>query len=193
MWQPAGKYSTLNLVIFLRNTNTTQPRNSKKIHEPELTISNQPTSYLTYLLPVLRCKNISITDLILFPPRSHQVPSHASFFRNAAACQYVALTMLNCPSKDVERGEVLIFKEVSWQTVRIEAKSTVSQDLTPLRYYYNIWASVCACRTQSFDRQMAGRSPLSELTEFKRITTFKEKAQYFINTLLVPNPVRSSQ
>ena len=39
--------------------------------------------------------------------------------------------------KDVDKGEVLIFKEVSWQTVRIEAKSTVSQDLTPLRLITN--------------------------------------------------------
>lgn len=39
--------------------------------------------------------------------------------------------------KELDRGEVLIFKELSWQTVRIEAKSTVSEDLTPLRLITN--------------------------------------------------------
>lgn len=39
--------------------------------------------------------------------------------------------------KDTDRGELLIFKELSWQTVRIEAKSTVSEDLTPLRLITN--------------------------------------------------------
>ena len=39
--------------------------------------------------------------------------------------------------KDVDRGELLIFKELSWQTVRIEAKSTMSEDLTPLRLITN--------------------------------------------------------
>ncbi len=38
--------------------------------------------------------------------------------------------------QDLDRGEVLIFKELSWQTVRIEARSTVNKDLTPLRYKY---------------------------------------------------------
>jgi len=39
--------------------------------------------------------------------------------------------------KDADLAEVLIFKEISWQTVRIEAKSTVNQDLTPLRLITN--------------------------------------------------------
>ena len=39
--------------------------------------------------------------------------------------------------KELERGEVLIFKELSWQTVRIEARSTVATDLTPLRLITN--------------------------------------------------------
>lgn len=39
--------------------------------------------------------------------------------------------------KEPERGEVLIFKELEWQTVRIEAKSTVDQNLTPLRLLTN--------------------------------------------------------
>lgn len=39
--------------------------------------------------------------------------------------------------KDVDKGEVLIFKELSWQTVRIEARSTVATDLTPLRLITN--------------------------------------------------------
>ena len=39
--------------------------------------------------------------------------------------------------KDTDRGELLIFKELSWQTVRIEAKSTMSEDLTPLRLITN--------------------------------------------------------
>jgi hypothetical protein len=37
--------------------------------------------------------------------------------------------------KDMEKGEVLLFKEMSWQTVRIEAKSTVCEELTPLRSF----------------------------------------------------------
>jgi len=39
--------------------------------------------------------------------------------------------------KEMERGEVLVFKELSWQTVRIEARSTVATDLTPLRLITN--------------------------------------------------------
>lgn len=39
--------------------------------------------------------------------------------------------------KDTDRGELLIFKELSWQTVRIEAKSTMNEDLTPLRLITN--------------------------------------------------------
>ena len=39
--------------------------------------------------------------------------------------------------KDTDKGELLIFKELSWQTVRIEAKSTMNDDLTPLRLITN--------------------------------------------------------
>ena len=39
--------------------------------------------------------------------------------------------------KDLDKGEVLVFKELSWQTVRIEARSSVSEDLTPLRLITN--------------------------------------------------------
>ena len=39
--------------------------------------------------------------------------------------------------KDMDRGEVLVFKEISWQTVRIEARSTVATELTPLRLITN--------------------------------------------------------
>jgi len=39
--------------------------------------------------------------------------------------------------KDLEKGEVLTFKELSWQTVRIEARSSVQEDLTSLRLITN--------------------------------------------------------
>lgn len=39
--------------------------------------------------------------------------------------------------KDPTRGLILIFKELSWQTVRIEASSTQDQSLTPLRLLTN--------------------------------------------------------
>ncbi|RZB39563.1 UHRF1-binding protein 1-like [Asbolus verrucosus] len=39
--------------------------------------------------------------------------------------------------KDPEKGQLLIFKELEWQTVRIEAKSTVDKNLTPLRLLTN--------------------------------------------------------
>lgn len=39
--------------------------------------------------------------------------------------------------KDPERGQLLIFKELEWQTVRIEAQSTKDKDLTPLRLLTN--------------------------------------------------------
>ena len=39
--------------------------------------------------------------------------------------------------KDTDKGELLTFKELSWQTVRIEAKSTKNDDLTPLRLITN--------------------------------------------------------
>nr|XP_018902773.1 PREDICTED: UHRF1-binding protein 1-like [Bemisia tabaci] len=35
--------------------------------------------------------------------------------------------------KDVDRGQILIFKELQWQNVRIEAKSITEKDLPPLR------------------------------------------------------------
>ncbi|KAI8118593.1 UHRF1-binding protein 1-like [Lucilia cuprina] len=39
--------------------------------------------------------------------------------------------------KDTHRGIILIFKELSWQTVRIEASSTQDKSLTPLRLLTN--------------------------------------------------------
>ncbi|XP_076064331.1 bridge-like lipid transfer protein family member 3B isoform X3 [Oratosquilla oratoria] len=39
--------------------------------------------------------------------------------------------------KDPDRGELLIFKEVTWQTLKIEAKSTNDLTLTPLRLITN--------------------------------------------------------
>lgn len=39
--------------------------------------------------------------------------------------------------KDGTNGQILIFKELSWQTVRIEASSTQDQTLTPLRLLTN--------------------------------------------------------
>lgn len=39
--------------------------------------------------------------------------------------------------KDAEKGIILIFKELSWQTVRIEASSTQDKSLTPLRLLTN--------------------------------------------------------
>jgi hypothetical protein len=39
--------------------------------------------------------------------------------------------------KDTARGEILLFKEIEWQTVRIEAKSTENANLTPLRLLTN--------------------------------------------------------
>lgn len=39
--------------------------------------------------------------------------------------------------KDTQYGHILIFKELSWQTVRIEASSTQDKTLTPLRLLTN--------------------------------------------------------
>lgn len=39
--------------------------------------------------------------------------------------------------KDPTKGQILIFKELSWQTVRIEASSTQDKSLTPLRLLTN--------------------------------------------------------
>ena len=39
--------------------------------------------------------------------------------------------------RDPDRGEVLIFKELQWQTVKIEARSTLDQGLSPLRLITN--------------------------------------------------------
>ncbi|XP_015191800.1 PREDICTED: UHRF1-binding protein 1 isoform X1 [Polistes dominula] len=39
--------------------------------------------------------------------------------------------------KDPDRGQLLIFKELEWQTVRIEAQSTKDTNLTPLRLLTN--------------------------------------------------------
>ncbi|XP_015598696.1 UHRF1-binding protein 1-like isoform X2 [Cephus cinctus] len=39
--------------------------------------------------------------------------------------------------KDPDRGQLLIFKELEWQTVRIEARSTKDKELTPLRLLTN--------------------------------------------------------
>ena len=39
--------------------------------------------------------------------------------------------------RDPDRGEVLIFKELQWQTVKMEARSTLDQGLSPLRLITN--------------------------------------------------------
>ncbi|XP_069995587.1 bridge-like lipid transfer protein family member 3B isoform X1 [Penaeus vannamei] len=39
--------------------------------------------------------------------------------------------------KEPDKGELLIFKELSWQTLRVEARSTRDQGLTPLRLITN--------------------------------------------------------
>lgn len=39
--------------------------------------------------------------------------------------------------KEPDKGQILIFKELEWQTVRIEAKSTLDKNLTPLRLITN--------------------------------------------------------
>ncbi|XP_068247106.1 bridge-like lipid transfer protein family member 3B isoform X2 [Palaemon carinicauda] len=39
--------------------------------------------------------------------------------------------------KEPDRGELLIFKELTWQTLRVEARSTKDQSLTPLRLITN--------------------------------------------------------
>lgn len=39
--------------------------------------------------------------------------------------------------KDMKEGLILIFKELTWQTVRIEASSTMDKTLTPLRLLTN--------------------------------------------------------
>lgn len=39
--------------------------------------------------------------------------------------------------KDPDRGQLLIFKELEWQTLRIEAQSTKDKNLTPLRLLTN--------------------------------------------------------
>lgn len=39
--------------------------------------------------------------------------------------------------KDVEKGEVLTFKEIEWQTLRLEAQSTSDRHLAPLRLLTN--------------------------------------------------------
>lgn len=43
------------------------------------------------------------------------------------------MTRLKEPSK----GQLLIFKELEWQTLKIEAKSTKDTNLTPLRLITN--------------------------------------------------------
>ncbi len=39
--------------------------------------------------------------------------------------------------KSADRTETLNFKELTWQTLRIEAKATNNEDLTPLRLITN--------------------------------------------------------
>lgn len=39
--------------------------------------------------------------------------------------------------KEPKKGQILIFKELQWQTVRIEASSTEDKDLPPLRLLTN--------------------------------------------------------
>lgn len=39
--------------------------------------------------------------------------------------------------KDSKRGQILLFKEVRWQNLRIEAKSIIEEDLPPLRLLTN--------------------------------------------------------
>lgn len=39
--------------------------------------------------------------------------------------------------KDLKRGQILLFKEVRWQNLRIEAKSITEKELPPLRLLTN--------------------------------------------------------
>lgn len=58
--------------------------------------------------------------------------------------------------KDPARGIILIFKELSWQTVRIEASSTQDQNLTPLRLLTN----QAKCRI-TIKKKLSGKLRLS--------------------------------
>lgn len=51
--------------------------------------------------------------------------------------QWVRTDLRYTRIKEPEKGQLLIFKELEWQTVRIEAKSTQDTNLTPLRLLTN--------------------------------------------------------
>lgn len=59
--------------------------------------------------------------------------------------------------KDPDRGQLLIFKELEWQTVRIEAWSTKDKDLTPLRLLTN----QARCRI-TIKKRLSGKWRLSK-------------------------------
>ena len=99
-------------------------------------LSSSPVSRLVYhcclpRLPACCLPACSLTRLSLVYPRYRGLcssPSHPSWQRSD-----LRMTRL----RDPDRGEVLIFKELQWQTVKIEARSTLDQGLSPLRLITN--------------------------------------------------------
>lgn len=76
------------------------------------------------------------------------------------------LTRLKSP----EKGQLLIFKELQWQTVRIEAKSTKDDTLTPLRLLTN----QARCRI-TIKKRLSGKYGAVQISDFLVLLLTLEK------------------
>lgn len=76
-----------------------------------------------------------LTNLFFFPPQMSRVKVHSTT-PTWSATNDLRTTRI----RDTSRGEILLFKEIEWQTTRIEAsadESLAKEALTPLRLIAN--------------------------------------------------------
>ena len=64
--------------------------------------------------------------------------------------------------KEPDKGQLLIFKELEYQTLRIEAHSTIDEDLTPLLLLTN----QAKCRI-TLKKRLSGNTYLSKILNYK--------------------------
>lgn len=99
--------------------------------------------------------------------------------------------------KDVRRGEVLVFKEVLWQNLRLEAQSTSDRHLAPLRLLTNQARARIVIKKRLNDCQVVACRLSVILDELLWVLTDSQilAALHFINSLsgLVKQATEESQ
>ncbi|CAL8071674.1 unnamed protein product [Orchesella dallaii] len=87
--------------------------------------------------------------------------------------------------KDVRRGEVLVFKEVTWQNLRLEAQSTSDRHLAPLRLLTNQARARIVIKKRLIDCQVVACRLSVILEELLWVLTDSQilAALHFVNSL----------